>query len=95
MRDKYREEQFKFNSEQTTTSRAKINAVGSITDSLFFENSTWLKTNETAEYLRTSPKQIRNWVYQGRLKAYKLLGRSLRFKKSDLDLLHEGGQKWE
>jgi excisionase family DNA binding protein len=64
-------------------------------DKAFFENSKWLRTEETAEYLRTSPAQIRNWVYQGRLKAYKLLGRSLRFKKTDLDLLLEGVHEWE
>lgn len=58
---------------------------------LFFENFIWLNTNETAEYLRTSPKQVRKWVYQGRLRAYRLLGKSLRFKKSDLDLLFKGG----
>jgi len=57
---------------------------------LLFENSVWLRTEETAEYLRTSPAQIRNWVYQGRLKAYRL-GRSLRFKKAELDLLLQGG----
>ena len=61
----------------------------------FLENSKWLKTNETAEYLRTSPEQIRKWVYQGRLKSYKLLGKSLRFKKTDLDLLFKGDQAWE
>lgn len=60
-----------------------------------FENFIWLNTNEAAEYLRTQPKQLRKWVYQGRVKAYKLLGKSLRFKKSELDLLLEGGRKWE
>lgn len=60
----------------------------------FFENSRWFKTTEAAEYLRTSPKQIRKWVYQGKIRAYKLLGKSLRFRKSELDLLLEGGQKW-
>ena len=54
----------------------------------FSENSTaWLNTKEAAAYLRTSPKQIRNWVYQGRVRSYKLLGKSLRFKKSDLAAL--------
>jgi excisionase family DNA binding protein len=61
----------------------------------FLENSNWLKTEEAAEYLRTSPKQIRNWVYQGKVKAYKLLGKSLRFKRSELDLLFKGGLSWE
>jgi excisionase family DNA binding protein len=63
-------------------------------ESPFFENSKWLRTEETAEYLRTSPAQVRNWVYQGRLKAYRLMGRSLRFRKADLDLLFEGENKW-
>ena len=62
--------------------------------SSLFENFIWLNTKEAAEYLRTSPKQIRKWVYQGRVKAYRLLGKSLRFKKCDLDLLFEGGLKW-
>jgi len=62
---------------------------------LFLENSNWLKTKEAAEYLRTSPKQLRKWVYQGRVKAYKLLGKSLRFKKTELCLLIEGGKIWE
>ena len=61
----------------------------------FLENSNWLNTKEAAEYLRTSPKQIRKWVYQGRMNTFRLLGWSLRFKKSDLDLLIEGGRKWE
>ena len=62
---------------------------------MIFENLNWLKTKEAAQYLRTSPKQLRKWVYQGRVKAYKLLGKSLRFKKSELDLLLEGGRTWQ
>lgn len=57
----------------------------------FFDNFIWLNTNEAAEYLRTTPKQIRNWVYQGKIKFYKLFDRRLRFKKTDLDLLLKGG----
>lgn len=68
-------------------------------DTKFFENrivsSNWLTTKEAAEYLRTSPNQIRNWVYQGKVKHYKLFNKSLRFKLSELDLLHQGGQVWE
>ncbi len=48
----------------------------------------WLDSNEAARYLRTCPQQIRNWVYQKKLKAYKLFGKKkLLFKKSDLDAL--------
>ena len=61
----------------------------------FFDNFIWLNTKEAAEYLRTTPKQLRKWVYQGKVKAYKLLEKSLRFKKTDLELLFKGGSKWE
>ena len=66
---------------------------------VFFENKISsldriLTTKETAEYLRSTPKQIRKWVYQGKIKAYKLCGKSLRFKKVELDLLLKGGQSW-
>jgi excisionase family DNA binding protein len=69
------------------------------TEQKFFEkkivSSNWLTTKEAAEYLRTSPNQIRNWVYQGKVKHYKLFNKSLRFKLNELDLLHQGGQVWE
>lgn len=55
----------------------------------------WLDTNEAAVYLRTSPKQIRSWVYQGKIRAYKLLGRSYRFRRQDLDSLLKGVGLWE
>lgn len=61
-----------------------------------FENrivsSNWITTKEAAEYLRTTPEQVRNWVYQGKIKPYRLLSSRLRFKISELDLLHTGGQ---
>jgi excisionase family DNA binding protein len=53
----------------------------------FFENFKWLTTKEVAEYLGTTPKQIRKWAYQGKIKAYKLLGKSLRFKSTEIKLL--------
>lgn len=59
---------------------------------LLFENFIWLDTREAAEYLRTTPKQIRNWIYQGKIKAYKLFERNYRFKKSDLDSLLTQGE---
>jgi excisionase family DNA binding protein len=73
--------------------------IDSAADRVFIENqissSNWLTTIEAAEYLRTSPNQIRNWVYQGKIRAYRLLGKSLRFRPSELDLLHKRGQSWE
>ena len=65
------------------------------TENKFFENFIWLNTKEAAEYLRTSPKQVRKWVYQDKIRVYKLLGKSLRFKKTDLDFLFKGDLKWE
>lgn len=79
----------------SASSEMGLNTVGSEQVVKLFENSNWLKTFEAAEYLRTSPKQLRNWVYEGKIKAYKLLGKSLRFKRSELDLLLEGGRAWE
>ncbi|MBL7542211.1 MAG: helix-turn-helix domain-containing protein [Bdellovibrionaceae bacterium] len=58
---------------------------------MLFENCIWLNTKETAEFLRTSPKQIRKWVYQGKLKSYRLFGKSLRFKKKEIVSLIQGG----
>jgi excisionase family DNA binding protein len=66
-------------------------------DTKFFENtnSRLLTTKETAEYLRVSPKLLRKWVYQGKIKSYKLCGKSLRFRFIEIDRLLQGGSKWE
>ncbi len=56
----------------------------------FFENSKWLTTKQAAKYLCTSPKQVRKWRYEGKIRGYKLFEKSLRFKLSDLDLLLKG-----
>ncbi|MFZ4402786.1 MAG: helix-turn-helix domain-containing protein [Pseudobdellovibrionaceae bacterium] len=66
-----------------------IDGLSTHRESSFFENL-WLDTNEAAVYLRTTPKQIRNWVYQGKIKAYRLLSRSYRFRRADLDSLLKG-----
>jgi excisionase family DNA binding protein len=79
-------------------SRVELKNIGPVESGQLFDisnsSSYWLNTREAANYLRTSPNQIRNWVYQGKIKAYKLLGKSLRFKISDLDFLHKGDQVW-
>lgn len=70
--------------------------ISSEVENQIFDNrmvsSNWLTTNEAATYLRTSPNQVRNWVYQGKVRAYKLMGKSLRFRSHELDLLHRGGR---
>ena len=49
--------------------------------SKFFENYIWLNTKEAAEYLRTTPKQLRKWVYQGKVNSYKLWKKVCDLKK--------------
>lgn len=48
----------------------------------------WLDTKAAARYLSTTEGGIRNRVYRGQLTRY-YLGRSLRFKRSELDRLLE------
>jgi excisionase family DNA binding protein len=85
---------------QVNTGRTNVDEIDSREENSFFEKKissfdSYLTTKETAEYLRSTPKQVRKWVYQGKVKAYKLFSKSLRFKKSDLELLFKGGSTWE
>lgn len=50
-----------------------------------FENF-WLNTKEAAQLLRTSPGQIRNLVWERKLKSFKY-GNRLRFRRSDVEQL--------
>lgn len=54
----------------------------------------WMTTKEAAEHLRTTPKQIRNWVYQGRIKCYRILGHNFRFRRGDLDAIVQPPDVW-
>ncbi len=56
------------------------------------ERQEWLKTSDVAEYLGTSPNNIRNMIYRLHLRPTKFYGRWY-FKKSDLDNLL-GGDSW-
>ncbi len=78
-----------------TQSAINTNQVSQLFENRISSLEILLTTKEAAEYLRTSPKQLRNWVYQGKVKAYKLLGKSLRFKASELGLLIKGGHVWQ
>lgn len=64
-------------------------------NTLVFENYIWMDTKEAAKFLRTTPGQIRNWVYLGKVPAYRLLGKKLLFKIAELNLLVQrlGGQR--
>ncbi len=59
---------------------------------LFFENLTWLTSNEAAQYLRLpSVGALRVLVCKRRVPFHKL-GRNLRFKKVELDRLMEASR---
>jgi excisionase family DNA binding protein len=58
----------------------------------FFENLTWLTSNEAADYLRLpSVGALRVLVCKRRVPFHKL-GRSLRFKRAELDRLLEASR---
>lgn len=60
---------------------------------LFFEKLKWMTAKEAAIYLRLSVGQIRNMVWRGQIKSYKLNNR-LRFLKKDLEILMKSSQEW-
>lgn len=51
-----------------------------------FDKLKWMNSKEAAFYLRMSTAQLRNLVWQGHVRCYRLRGR-LRFLRGDLDLL--------
>jgi len=53
----------------------------------------WLCTIQAARFLKTTPKQIRNLVWQGRLHSYKPFGKLL-FSRAELEkLIGESSRK--
>jgi excisionase family DNA binding protein len=87
----YEEEKFNGN---TKSKRLNSEIEKTLFENFICSSDRLFTTRETAEYLRSSPKQIRKWVYQGKIKAFRLCGKSLRFKKTDIDLLLKGGPTW-
>jgi excisionase family DNA binding protein len=61
-------------------------ATTAASEAKLLENSIWMTSKEAGQYLRVSEGQIRNMVWRGQLRSYRLQNR-LRFLKSDLDLL--------
>lgn len=51
-----------------------------------------LSTGEAAQYARVSPRSIRRWLDQGKLRALHA-GRELRIRRADLDQLMRGGRR--
>ena len=56
-------------------------------ENMFFDNLVWLTTEEARIYLRLPSKEaLRQLIYRGVLNRPCKLGRSYRFKKSELDM---------
>jgi excisionase family DNA binding protein len=59
----------------------------------------WLTVEEVAERLRVSPRTVRGWLQDGRLKGRNLGGRAgWRIREKDVDAFMEsleGGEHWE
>lgn len=53
---------------------------------LLFDRLKWMNSKEAATYIRVSIPQLRNMVWRGQIKCYRLKNR-LRFLRSDLDNL--------
>ena len=60
---------------------------------LFFNNLIWLNSKEAAEYLRISENNLRVKVSRGEIPVHGRLGRSLRFRRDELDKLLETPNK--
>jgi len=67
-------------------SAAVDSEVNSVSSALIFDKLKWMNSQEAALFLRVSVGQIRNLVWRGELKSYRLQNR-LRFLRSDLERL--------
>lgn len=50
-----------------------------------------LNVREAAEYLGLQPSTLYQWAYERKVPTVKLLGKSLRFRRSDLDRIIDRG----
>lgn len=53
----------------------------------------WMTYKEVADYLKVSVSAVRKWVREGKLRAYRIGYKTVRFKKEDVDALVEGRMK--
>lgn len=63
-----------------------VNESQGFSSAALFDKLKWMNAKEAALYLRVSVGQIRNMVWRGQLKSYKIKNR-LRFLRLDLDRL--------
>lgn len=60
------------------------NTLSDTSSVLVFDKIKWMTSSEAAFYLRVSVGQIRNMVWRGQVKAYRMNNR-LRFLRSDIE----------
>ncbi|HLG18215.1 MAG TPA: helix-turn-helix domain-containing protein [Bdellovibrionota bacterium] len=70
---------------QAITGISRGSSEATTADALF-DKLKWMTTKEAAFYLRVSAGQVRNMVWRGQVRTYRLQNR-LRFLRSDLDQL--------
>lgn len=63
---------------------ADLSEEDSLSSAVLFDKLKWMTSHEAAQYLRVSVGQIRNMVWRGQLKSYRIRNR-LRFLRKDLD----------
>ena len=54
----------------------------------------WLTVEEVAEYFKVSPKTVRKWLYQRRLRYYRI-GGVVRIRREDMERLPEAVESAE
>ena len=57
-----------------------------LSSAVLFDKLKWMTSKEAAFYIRVSVGQLRNMVWRGQVKSYRIQNR-LRFLRSDLDRL--------
>jgi excisionase family DNA binding protein len=65
--------------------RTIVSGTGDFSSVELFDKLKWMNSEEAASYIRVSAGQLRNMVWRGQLKAYRLGKNRLRFLRADLD----------
>ena len=64
-----------------------LNSLASLESYVARKMSRWLTVNETADYLKLSPRSIRRYLQDGVIPKYKLPTGTIRIERRDLDCL--------
>lgn len=48
----------------------------------------WLTLKQAAEFVGVTPRTVQNWIKNGKIKGYQVVGR-IRVKRSDVDALYQ------